>query len=284
MLQDTAWALQVYAAEADQLDDDLPHAYVRIFGVLNGLVIQQDAAFLLFRALQAPKATLNVSNSGSWAFLIPSLRTVREIRIAGAGHPVEWGGRRGPPASTFIVQSSVSSRGCQLILRFHGGKTEWRYVDLKALIESQHVALSQQCQVAIAELEADDEEHRMKFVSTSMTSIFSACDYWTPKVGLAVYGSEPSELGLSGLKTTEEALQRFHGALAERQRPFEEPLLSLYRHANYAIKKLRNYFANGRTGLEKEMAEILADHLDNTVGQVIAIAKEIDDDYATPAT
>ncbi len=31
------------------------------------------------------------------------------------------------------------------------------------------------------------------------------------------------------------------------------------------------------------MAEILADHLDATVGRVIGIAKEIDDEYASPA-
>ena len=30
------------------------------------------------------------------------------------------------------------------------------------------------------------------------------------------------------------------------------------------------------------MAEILADHLDATVGRVIGIAKEIDDEYASP--
>jgi hypothetical protein len=56
MVQDTAWALETYATEVDWLDEDKPHAYIRIFGVLNGLVIQQDAAYLLFRALGAPKA------------------------------------------------------------------------------------------------------------------------------------------------------------------------------------------------------------------------------------
>src|SRR5689334_8609948 len=49
MLQDTAWALETYATEVDALEEDKPHAYIRIFGVLNGLVIQQDAAFLLFK-------------------------------------------------------------------------------------------------------------------------------------------------------------------------------------------------------------------------------------------
>ena len=41
MLQDTAWALDTYATEVDGLNEDRPHAYIRIFGVLNGLVIQQ---------------------------------------------------------------------------------------------------------------------------------------------------------------------------------------------------------------------------------------------------
>ena len=283
MVQDTAWALETYAGEVDDLNEDKPHAYIRIFGVLNGLVIQQDAAFQLFRGVGAPKAVVEFATSGAWASSIPSLARARQIRIAGAGHPVEWGEKKNVPTSTFIVQQSVNSRGCQLILRRHDGKTEWQRVSLKALIEGQHEALAEQCRMAITELKADDEEHRMKYVSTPLTSIFKACDYWTPKVALAVYDSEPSELGLGGLQTVEDALQRFRTALTERDRPFEEPLLVLYRHADYSVRMLREYFQNGRAGLDREMAEILADHLYATVGRVIEIAEEIDNEYASPA-
>ncbi len=284
MLQDTAWALETYATEVDGLDEDKPHAYIRIFGVLNGLVIQQDAAYLLFRALGAPKATARFAASGAWAFSIPGLAKARQSRIAGAGHPVEWGERRGGPASTFIVQNSVSSRGCQLMVVHHDGTTEWQHVSLKALIEAQHAALAEQCRVAVAELEADDEDHPMKYQSSQLRSIFAACDYWTPKVALAVYGSEPHEVGLGGLKTVEDALRRFREALAERERPFEEPLVGLYRHADYSIQKLRAYFDGGSAGLDQEMAEILADHLDAIVGEVFGIAGEIDEEYSTSET
>ena len=282
MVQDTAWALDTYAAEVDRLDEDKPHAYIRIFGVLNGLVIQQDAAFLLFKALGALKLAAEFAKPGAWAFSIPALGKVRQVRIAGAGHPVEWGEKRGGGASTFIVQHSVSSHGCQLMVLHHDGGTEWQYVNLKELIEAQHEALTEECRKAIEELEAEDEEHRMKYVSTPLTSVFAATDYWTPKVALAVHGSEPTGMGLGGLQTAEEALQRFRVALKERERPFEEPLIGLYRHAEYAIRKLREYFENGRSGLDREMAEILADHLHATLGEVIAIAKENDDEYATP--
>jgi hypothetical protein len=282
MLQDTTWALETYAAEVDTLNDDKPHAYIRIFGVLNGLVIQQDAAFLLFNALGTPKATGEFKGAGAWAYSIPALAQARQLRVAGAGHPVEWG-KKGDLASTFIVQHSVHSRGCQLMLRYDDGRTEWRHVDLKALVEAQHEALTEQYRLSIAELEADDEEHRMKYVSTPLTSLFRACDYWTPKVALAVYGSEPTGMGLGGLQTVEDALQAFRAALAERERPFAEPLLGLYRHAEYAVRKLREYFENENRGLDREMAEILADHLHATVEEMIVIAKEIDDEYSPSA-
>jgi hypothetical protein len=280
MLQDTAWALETYATEVDGLNEDKPHAYIRIFGVLNGLVIQQDAAFLLFKALGAPKAVGGFATSGAWAFSIPGLAKARRSRIAGAGHPIEWGETRGDPASTFIVQHSVSSRGCQLMVLHHDGETEWQHVSLKTLIEAQHAALGEQCHVAVTELQTDDEDHRMKYRSTQLMSIFAACDYWTPKVALVVYGSEPRELGLGGLQTVEDALKRFREALAERERPFEEPLVGLYRHADYSIRRLRAFFDNGRTGLDEEMAEILADHLDAVVGEVFGIAREIDEEYS----
>jgi hypothetical protein len=157
----------------------------------------------------------------------------------------------------------------------HDGRTEWQHVSLKTLIERQHAALGGQCRVAGAELETDDEDHRMKYRSDQLMSIFEACDYWTPKVALAVYGSEPRELGLGGLQTVEDALKRFREALAELERAFEEPLVGLYRHAEYSIQRLRAYFDNGRTGLDEEMAEILADHLDAIVGEVFGIAREM---------
>ncbi len=60
-------------------------------------------------------------------------------------------------------------------------------------------------------------------------------------------------------------------------------MLTLYRHAEYSVRMLREYFQNGRAGLDREMAEILADHLHATVGSVIETAKEIDNEYASPA-
>ena len=162
----------------------------------------------------------------------------------------------------------------------HDGETEWQHVSLRTLVEAQHEALGEQCHVAVSELETADEDHRMKYRSTQLMSIFAACDYWTPKVALAVHGSEPRELGLGGLQTVEDALKRFREALAERERPFEEPLVGLYRHAYYSVRTLRAYFENGRSGLDQEMAEILADHLDAVVGEVFGIAKEIDEEYS----
>ena len=210
MVQDTAWALETYAGEVDDLNEDKPHAYIRIFGVLNRAGHSAGRGFSVIQgSLGRRRLSSNSPLPARGPSSIPSLARARQIRIAGAGHPVEWGKKKNFPTSTFIVQQSVNSRGCQLILRRHDGKTEWQHISLKALIEGQHKTLAEQCRMAITELKADDEEHRMKYVSTPLTSIFKACDYWTPKVALAVYDSEPSELGLGGLQTVEDALQRF---------------------------------------------------------------------------
>ena len=100
-----------------------------------------------------------------------------------------------------------------LMLLYHGSKTEWQHVNLKALVDAQHETLSEQCRAAIAELEADDEEHRMKYTSTPLTSLFAATDYWTPKVALAVHGSERIEFGLGGLQTVEDCPSTFSGSI-----------------------------------------------------------------------
>ena len=157
MVQDTAWALETYVTETDDLYEDKPHAYIRIFGVLNGQVIQQDAAFLLFKGVGVPESVVEFKRSSAWASSIPSLAKARHIRVAGGGHPVEWGEKKSGYASTFIGQHSVNSRGCRLMLRHHDGTIEWQHVSLKALIEAQHETLAEQCRMAIAELKADGE-------------------------------------------------------------------------------------------------------------------------------
>lgn len=284
LVQDTAWALETYAQEADVMSVDTPHAYLQIFGVLNGLVIQQDATFALFKALGVPAATVASSKSGNeWASSLPELKRPRYIRVAGAGHPIDWSEYKvkGSSASTFIVRRTVSSRGCQLMILHEDGRTQWEHVDLRRLIEEQQRALGTHLGMAIAELNDEDERHRMEYASKPLTKLFTT-GTWNSKVVLAVHGSEPAELGLGGLATVEESLSSFKAALAERQRPFDEPLLGLYRRGGYAIQKLREYFKNGRTGLDAEMAEILAEHLDTTVQEVMDIASEIDNDYASP--
>ena len=207
----------------------------------------------------------------------------KEIRIAGAGHPVDWVEKKGVSASTFIVRHSVNCRGCQLMLHYHDGTVERRHISLKALIEAQHETLAEQCRKAIAGLKAADEEHRMKYVSAPLTSIFKARDDWMSKVALAVYDSERCEVGLRGLQAAEDALQRFRAGLKERDLPFEEPLPTLYRRADDAARQLRKYFHNGRARPAPERAAVMSDHLAAMVGRVIEIAEEIDKEYASPA-
>ena len=50
--------------------------------------------------------------------------------------------------------------------------------------------------------------------------------------------------------------------------------------ARYSVRMLRAYFEKGRSRLDREMAEILADHLDAVVGEVFGIAREIDEEYS----
>ena len=123
----------------------------------------------------APKKVAAAESPGKWAFSIPELAAAREIRIAGVGHPVEWGARR---------------------------------------------------------------------------------------------ASRPTWLR-----------SQFRSALERREYPFGDALSAEYRLLDYALRQLRDDFQKERTGLERELAEMLADDLQRRAENVASIAQQIDKDY-----
>jgi hypothetical protein len=246
-IEDTAWALKTYVEEVETLPEDTPHAYIIIYGVLNGLTIQQDATYLLMESLGFPLEEVRAFRSaGAWAVPVPQLAQARRIRIASAGHPVEWGQHRGEPASTFIVQRSVSPAGFELVLRYHDGRTEFEGVSLPDLVVAQDGVLSDLIQRVTQALSDEDHAHQEKFSGESLQSVFAVADYHLAKIGLSVLGSESATMGLASIPYLRDELDTLESALAKRQEPFEEPLISLYKRARHCLTQVEAFLTTER--------------------------------------
>jgi hypothetical protein len=129
-LEDTRHAISAYVAVAE-LDPknrkrELGERYLRTYGVMQALVIQQDAALNLHISLGMPEPDLKL------------LSQIRDLRVAAAGHPtLQNRPKKLPRRSHFICQMTLSDGGIELLTADASGKHMFRQVPISKLAVEQ---------------------------------------------------------------------------------------------------------------------------------------------------
>src|SRR5690242_8032435 len=125
IIGDTELAFDAYEIAPET--DDPGAVYILVYGVLQALVLQQDAVMHLAEAL------------GLKYKVAPPLQEVREIRNASIGHPTK---RLGQPRSHFVSRISMRKGGFQLMTVYPDhGPAEFKGISLPALIAKQRSQL-----------------------------------------------------------------------------------------------------------------------------------------------
>ena len=125
LLQDTTESLSVHRAKG--FSDDPHEAYVEFWGIMQAIIIQQDALCELYKAVKGSK--LSTKNIQNWQ----SLRTLRNIC---AGHPA----KKDLPKSSPLIRSFMGRGfGDYSSIMYEkweiGSGTSHPEVDLGALID-----------------------------------------------------------------------------------------------------------------------------------------------------
>jgi hypothetical protein len=127
-IEDTQQAVEAFVANGDGKEKrPTGERYLRTYGVLQALAVQQDATKDLCDALSA---------TDLWD---PSpVEHVRDLRIASIGHPtLRRKARNRPQSSHFIVQISLGDRGFELMSFDSAGKMSSRRVSIPTLASTQ---------------------------------------------------------------------------------------------------------------------------------------------------
>lgn len=132
-LEDTHHAILSFKATASKLepklqDRELGERYLRTYGVMQALTIQQDAVVNIHAALDMPKPDMK------------PLDHIRDFRIAAAGHPTlqESRPKKGQPQrSHFISQMTLGDGGMELLTVDGSGVPIFRHVPIPALAVQQ---------------------------------------------------------------------------------------------------------------------------------------------------
>jgi hypothetical protein len=123
---DTQLAVRAFLDEPTETRRSDGWSYVIVYGVLQVLYVQQDAARTLAECLRLP-------------FELPGeLAAIREARNASIGHPTNY--RRA--SSTAISRMSLTPDGFQMLVFKSGHRPEFRNVGVRAAAEQQTMVMA----------------------------------------------------------------------------------------------------------------------------------------------
>jgi hypothetical protein len=269
VIGDTELALDAYLLPPE-VERSAGKCYLRTYGVLQALILQQDAVQHLGEAL------------GAQAEFPEELRKIREVRNDAVGHPTRRGSAPGK-AFNHIARISLSSFGFQMMTLLPGGSTEISQINVPDLIATQRRIIEAILQRFLQHEQKLESTHRQQFRDRPLSSAFPVWfEHTFEKIANAVNGSDMF-LGLPMLATLEAALQKFEEMLTERG---ELPAIAdVVEHdslpAVHAVQRLRRFFQEPPTGETVADAEAFLYRLEHAVEQLRKLATEIDRTYST---
>lgn len=241
-------------------------SYLIIYGILQTLLLQQDAAKKIGDCL---KITVKPPSQ---------LENIRAIRNSAVGHPIyqkEYGITR----SCFIIRHSVNPLVFELIKAYaENKKDETIFVNIPELISLQKQYLSEFLQKVIFELEKQEMEHKKKYSDQKLVDLLPL-NYHFGKVSESVDHSEKFQIGNINVITIEQCVDNFKAELLRRGEWDSDSIGYHYDKIIYAITELKRYFGFGGSKLNEIDAYIFAFFLHKEVNYLRDIAKIIDEDY-----
>jgi hypothetical protein len=267
VIGDTELALEAYLAgtRGEECDGDL---YLRIYGVLQVLVVQQDALVHVADAVQLALA------------LSDDVKEIREIRNDAIGHPTRRGEAPGS-AFNYISRPSLSPGGFELMTLRPGGAPEHRTIDIASLIATQRSFAIDALQRTIQHEREREAQHREQFRSARLQDAFPDwLGHTFEKIGEDIRGTGIG-VGAGMVSSVEKAIAAFEHKLTERQ---ELPaLLDAFQHsakpARHAAARLREYLAGRIPELSAEDAEAFLFRLSHAIAELRSLARELDETY-----
>lgn len=248
--------------------------YLAVYGLLQALFLQQDAALHLCEALGVVVKLADY----------PKLQEIRDIRNASVGHPTKKDRPKGEPTSYhFISQATLNLDGFCLLSWDENGKFVSKRISVGELIANQKEGISQILTSVIECLQNEKAAHKEKFRMNKLAAAFpSALDYHFAKI---FEGIEKGQLEFAriNLQSIEDALQSFRSALGNRgiEQTYDS-IKYLYDDLEYPIATLMGYLGKDKSecGFGKKEAHIFTFFVEKKVDELRRIAQEIDKDYS----
>ncbi len=164
VIDDIDLALDAYLVADFPADNG--EKYLRVYGVLQALFVQQDALRHLVRVI-GPAVPVELSDV---------LREIRELRSASIGHPTEFK-RKGEVSVHAISRITLGKDGFQMLSFDEARGTSFRNVPVRALIEKQRKEAIRILLEVVKHLQEEDRTHKEQFRETKLRNCFNQVLY-----------------------------------------------------------------------------------------------------------
>lgn len=263
---DTQLAIDSYPQFHKTKDDGA--IYLLIYGILQGLLLQQNAAKNIGRVL------------GFKVKLPKQLNDIRVIRNGAAGHPMSQK-ENGLSRSCFISRGTILPKSFQLMTIFaHNNDYKIESISIPKLIDIQRKYLSEVLEKVVVELERQEMEHRKKHSGKKLLDSFPhTIDYHFSKIYESTRSSDSLPLGEINLKVISKALENFKSELEIRgEWNVYDAIDYHYDLLEYPLNRLVEYF-DGENIINAKDAYIYTSFLSGQIESLKEIAKELDEKY-----
>ena len=273
-IEDTERALESFLTE-DTDSSGKGRNYLRMYGALQALFVQQDAVTNLHIALgiQCPEDT--------------SIKEIRHIRNAAVGHPTDITiGKE--KAFGFIHFGTLSAYEFQLmtINPRKAPDEEHNYVskdvNVRELITIQQRIYMEVLSDLIEVLKKEEVDHRKKFVGKNLTDSFQTTTNQFAKIIEAIVFTNSPDATLidNYIDSILNVVDEFKMDLRERGEPDDE-ISYLYEGIDNSLQCIRAYFNNNlENRLSPRSAYISASAAQYRIFELEAIAREIEERYS----
>lgn len=241
-------------------------SYLVVYGILQVLYVQQDAAKTLAECLKL-----------SWE-LPEELKAIREVRNDAIGHPT---GRR-DGSSAAISRITLSPDGFQMRVDVKGQQSEFRNVSVRAAAEQQTSVMGKLLHKAAERLVADELEHRRKFRGQPLrNSLPSTLGYGIEKITEGLRDASSIPFALFGIDSIRAAVKRFREMIDERELTvaYGDSVGETTAEVDFALGRIESRLNGGLVEWTPTDADVYWFFLQAKVRELEELAVEIDANY-----
>lgn len=261
--------LAISAYENTEFNNGDGDKYLRLYGLLQTVFVQQDAVKNLWKALEI-ESNFELGDE---------LEKIRNIRNESIGHPTKTFRN----SCHFISRITMEKSGFQL-LSYRDNRMFFENINIIEIIEKQRNLLSDKLNIILESLKKEEKSHQDMFKMKNLEEAFhSTYTYHVSGVFESILSPEKRPVGIAHLEQVKNILDKLKKLLKERGIEIDtyDSIKMVYDELEYPIKELDDFFdeKTEQNKVNDKTAYIIAFFVKEKIEELKSIIEEIDKEY-----